>query len=110
MILGYGVLGTVLTAATALATLYMAQPIQPVIYDLFYLQVGPSEATETAILTHFLIAGVAGLTLTMLPGDYLSDRGTNRRTLAWVVAALLGLFLVFLVVALAGLAAWFAMR
>ena len=31
------------------------------IYELFYLQVGPSEATETAILTYFIVGGIVGL-------------------------------------------------
>ncbi|PSQ18643.1 hypothetical protein BRD00_05000 [Halobacteriales archaeon QS_8_69_26] len=103
---GYLVLGVVGTAAVALGTLYAAQPIQPVIYDLFYLQVGPSEATETAILTHFLVAGVVGLGVPMVVGDYLGDRGANVPALAWGVAAMVFLLCVFLVVAFAGLAAF----
>ena len=75
-------------------------------YDLFYLRVGPSEATETAILVHFLTSGIIGLSVPMVIGDSLSDRGANLPTLAWGIATLLALLLVFLVVALAGLAAF----
>lgn len=35
-------LGAVVTAGVALAGLYLLQPVQEVIYNLFYLQVGPS--------------------------------------------------------------------
>lgn len=106
VLLGYGVLGVVGTAAVALVVLNVSEPVQAVVYDLFYLRVGPGAATETAILTHFLASGVVAISVPLLVGDYISDRGTNRRTLAWAVAALLGLVVVFLVVALAGLAAF----
>jgi len=102
--LGYGVLGTVGTALTAFALVNFIDPVQPVIYDLFYLRVGPSEATETAILAHFLLATLIALSLTIVAGDLLSDRGTNLPTLAWAIAALLSLIVLFLVVALAGIA------
>lgn len=105
-LLGYGVLGAASTAVTAFVVLNVAEPIQRVVYDFFYLQVGPSKATETAILTHFLLAGVSGLGLSMVIGDYLSDRGANRGAIARGIAALLALLVVFLVVALAGLAAY----
>lgn len=103
---GYFVLGMIGTAAVALVLLNLLQPVQGVVYDLFYLPVGPSEATETAILTHFLVSGVIAISVPLLVGDYLSDRGANLRALAWGVAAMLGLVLVFLVVALTGLAAF----
>ncbi|MHB9286013.1 hypothetical protein ACKVMT_03120 [Halobacteriales archaeon Cl-PHB] len=95
-----------MTAAVALVSLNVSVPMQAGVYDLFYLQVGPSEATETAILTHFLVSSVVAISVPLLVGDYLSDRGANLRTLGWGVAALLGLVLVFVVVALAGLAAF----
>jgi hypothetical protein len=101
--LGLGMVGT---ATVSLGVLYVAQPIQPVVYELFYLQVGPSEATETAILTHFLVGGIVGLAAPMLVGDYFSDRGANLHALANTVAAMLGLLVVFLLVALAGIAAF----
>lgn len=104
--LGYGVLGIVCTAAVSFVLLNLAQPIQTVVYDMFYLQVGPSEATETAILVHFLLAGVVALGVAMLAGDYLSNRGANRRALGAGFGAMLALVFMFLVVALAGLAAF----
>ena len=104
--LGYGVLGAVGTATVALVVLNLSQPVQRAVYDLFYLRVGPSEATETAILAHFLVSGIIAISIPMLVGDYLSDRGAHFSTLAWAVTTLFGLVAVFLVVALAGLAAF----
>lgn len=103
---GYGLLGAVVTGASALGALYAAQPMQGVVYDLFYLQVGPSEASETAILVHFLVAGVVALGVALTAGDFASDRLANRATLARAVGALLGLVALFLVVALLELAAF----
>lgn len=103
---GYLVLGIVGTTAVALALLYALQPIQPVVYEAFYLQVGPSEATETAILTHFLVASVVALGAAMLAGDGLSDRLRHRPALAKGIGAMVLLFVAFLVVSLAGLAAF----
>ncbi|MDL0139557.1 hypothetical protein PNP85_08575, partial [Halobacterium salinarum] len=102
----YLVLGAIGTAAVALGTLSVAQPIQPTVYELFYLQVGPSDATQTAILAHFLVAAIVGLAIPMFVGDYLSDRGANLHVLAGGIVAMFGLLLVFFVVALAGLAAF----
>lgn len=102
----YLVLGVVGTAAVALGLLYTLQPIQRVVYDAFYLQVGPSEATETAILTHFLVAGGTAISAVLLAGDYLSDRLNNRAAVAKAITVLLGLIVVFLLVALLELAAF----
>ena len=102
----YVLLGVVGTAATTLVALNVGQPLQPVIYGLFYLRVGPSEATETAIQTHALASGIIGLSVPLVVGDAISDRGANLPTLALGIAAMLALLLVFLVVALAGFAAF----
>jgi hypothetical protein len=102
----YGLLGAVGTGAVALASLHPTQPIQGGIYDAVYLRIGPSEATEAAILTHFLAAGIVGIGVPTLIGDYLSDRLANGRALGAGIAAMTGLLGVFLVAALAGLAAF----
>ncbi len=104
--LGYGVLGVVLTGAVGLVVLNLTDSGQAVAYDFFYLRLGPSGATEVAILTHFLTAGVLALGVTMLAADYLSDRGRNLRPVGLGFAAMLALVIAFLVVALAGLAAF----
>lgn len=103
---GYVVLGMLLTVATALAALYLTQPMQSVVYDLFYLRVGPSEATETAILVHFLTAGLAGLGVSLTVGDFLGDGTSNRAPLGKAVAGLAALVVVFLALAAVGLAAF----
>lgn len=105
-LVGYFVLGLVGTGAIAFGLLYVSQPIQTVIYDLVYLWVGPSEATETAILTHFVTVGVLGLSLAMLLGDYLSDRLVHREQILKAIGGLVGLIVVFLAIALAGYAAF----
>jgi len=101
----YLVVGSVATLVAGLAVLYVAQPVQRLVYDLFYLQVGPSEATETAILTHFLFAATVALAVSSFLGDAVSDRLANRarliRGFAWMVASLFG----FLLLAITGLAA-----
>lgn len=99
----YLLLGVVVTGGVALVLLNLTQPVQQVVYDLFYLRVGPSEATETAILAHFLLAGLAAISVAMLAGDYLSDRLAHRTAFGTGITVLLGMLLV---VALAGLAAF----
>jgi predicted MFS family arabinose efflux permease len=86
--------------------LYVFQPIQTVIYDLVYLWVGPSEATETAILTHFVTVGILGFSVAMLLGDYLSDRLAHREQILKATGGLVGLIVVFLGIALSGYAAF----
>lgn len=105
-IVGYLALGFVGTAGTALALLYVTRPVQTLLYDAVYLLVGPSEATETAILTHFLAVCATAVGVPLVVGDYLDARLANRDALARGVAALLGLALAFLAASLAGLAAF----
>lgn len=105
-IAAYLLLGVIGTAVIALGLLYTLQPIQQVVYDVFYSQVGPSEATETAILTHFLIAGFTAIGAVLLAGDYLSDQLAHRTAVAKAITVLLGLVVVFLLVALLELAAF----
>ncbi|MEF8854337.1 MAG: hypothetical protein V5A24_02415 [Haloarculaceae archaeon] len=99
----YLLLGFVGTAAVALATLNLTLPVQPVIYDLFYLRLGPSMATETAILGHFFVSILVGLAVPVLIGDYLSDRWANLREMGLAIATMVGVFVLFLVVAVAGI-------
>lgn len=105
-LIGYFVMGLVGTAAIVLGLLYVFQSIQTVIYDLVYLWVGPSEATETAVLTHFVTVGVMGLSVAMPLGDYLSDRLANRVRILKAIGGLVGLIVVFLGIALGGYAAF----
>lgn len=76
------------------------------VYDAFYLQVGPSEATETVILTHFLLAGFTAISVVLLAGDYLTDRLNHRIAVTNAIAVLVGLIAVFLLVALLELASF----
>jgi hypothetical protein len=55
--------------------------------SILYHWVGPSEATEIAILTHFVTACVLDLSITMLLGDYLSDRLVHREQILKAVGA-----------------------
>lgn len=97
-------LGVVVTAGVALAALYLLQPMQGVIHSMFYLQVGPSEATETAIRIHFLVAGLGAFDVSMLAGNHLIDRSAHRAAFANAILGMLVL-VVFLGVAVAGSAA-----
>lgn len=54
-IAAYLLVGIAGTAGVALGTLYVGQPMQRLIYRAFYLQIGPSSATQTAVLSHFLL-------------------------------------------------------
>lgn len=102
----YGVLGFVGTAVVAVGLLNATGVVQRVVYDLLYWWLGPSEATETAILVNFLLVVAVGISVPMLLGDYLSDRLANRVAFGYAAAALLGAVIVFLLVALLHLAAF----
>lgn len=104
-IAAFALLGAVGTGASATLLLNLLQPIQAWVYRAVYLQVGPSEATETAILAHFLVAGFAALGIVMVLGDSWSDRLAHRAALAKAMGVLLALLFGFLGVALVGLAA-----
>lgn len=103
---GYGLVGLLGSAAVSLLVLNLIQPVQPLIYDLFYLRLGPTGATETAILAHFLLSGVVALGTVMVAGDLLSDRGGNLRALGVAFAGMVGIVGAFLVTALTGLVAF----
>lgn len=105
-ILGYVLLGILTTAATALGVLYVTRPLQTVVYNVFYLQVGPATATTTAILTQFIFASTLALSVTLFVADYIATRGANRRPLAVASLGTLGVVVVFLVISLVGLAAF----
>lgn len=104
--LAYALLGGMLTATVGLLVLNVTTDLQTVVYDLFYLRVGPGKASETAVLVHFLAAAVSGLAVAMVVGDLLSDRGAHLRAVGLAVAALVALLGLFVGVALAGLAAF----
>lgn len=104
--LGYGAFGVGVTAIVALVVLNLTDSGQAGVYDRVYLHLGPSGATEVAILAHFLAAGMIALGVTMVAADYLSDRGANIHAVGVVFAAMLALVVGFLVVAVSGLAAF----
>lgn len=102
-VVGYIALGFVGTALTALLALPLTHGVQSPIYHLLYLEVGPSAATQTAILTHFLAAGFLAIAVPTVVGDYLSDGLAHRRAIGVLLAALLAHVVLFLVVGVAGL-------
>lgn len=89
----YAILGVVLTAALGLLAPNLLNPIQPVVYDAVYLRLGPSGATEFAILWHIALSGAVAIAVATLVGEFVSDRGENARAFAVGLAAL-GAFLV----------------
>ncbi|MFP4591101.1 MAG: hypothetical protein ACLFMX_00385 [Halobacteriales archaeon] len=100
---GYGLLGLVVTVAVGLVALNVTVGLQPEIYDLLYLRVGPSRATEVAILGQFLLAIAIAISGAMLAGDTLSDRGANLRRLGVGVGAMLAVVVVFVALAALGI-------
>jgi len=101
-VVGYGVGGLLTTAVVALVAVNLGGPFRGLVYDLVYLQVGPSEAAETAILARFLLSIVVGLGVSMLLGDYLDDRLDNATAVGTAVVAMLTVVGAVLVVGLAG--------
>lgn len=103
---GYLLLGAVGTAIAALVLLPLTQAVQRGIYGALYLHLGPSGATQTAILAHFLAVGVVAIAAPTIIGSYHSDRLAHGRALAAVLATMAGIVVAFLLVSLAGLAAF----
>jgi hypothetical protein len=101
----YVLLGLVGTLAVALVLLNVSTGIQRPVYDALYLRLGPSGATETAVLTQFLASGLAAVAVPLFLADYLQSGLENRDALLAVLLVFLGVLVVFAVVALLGLAA-----
>lgn len=97
--LGYGVLGGLLTGAVALVVLNLSAPVQTALYEVFYLRVGPGEATVTAILGQFLLAVVCGLVVAMTAASWLHARRQNLPAVGVATIGLGGLLLVYLFIA-----------
>jgi hypothetical protein len=97
-------LGALGSALVALVTTNLLQPVQEPVYRLLYLRIGPSEATETAILTHFLVSGIVAVSVPTLLGAWTANRLANVRAFALALGGFFGLLGAFLVAALLGLA------
>ncbi|MFB6070119.1 MAG: hypothetical protein ABEJ76_03775 [Halanaeroarchaeum sp.] len=95
----YGGLGLLATLLGSLGIVAATRPLQPVVYRWSYLALGPSEATELAVLTHLLGSGLVALTGAAVVADGLERRGIDGR-LSAVLAGVVGLS----VLALVGLA------
>lgn len=92
----FGVAGTIVASIVALAAL---QPVQPVVYDAFYLRLGPWSATTAATIVHLGIAGVLAIGLPVVVAEAV-DGDRARRLAGGLVAATVTL-LVFLLAATA---------
>lgn len=99
----YGVLGFLGTGVVGLVALNLLDPIQSPLYHAVYTALGPSGATRFAILGHFVVSGAVAVVLAALVGEYLSDRGANRRAFGVAVAAVALATVAFLAVGAAGL-------
>lgn len=69
VVVGYGVLGVVVTAAVALVVLNLVNPVQAVVYDLFYLRLGPKSdsrpwrpLTKNHLQWFVALARISGMT------------------------------------------------
>ncbi|MFB6254223.1 MAG: hypothetical protein ABEI06_06420 [Halobacteriaceae archaeon] len=103
---GYFIGGGLITIGIAIGLLRFTVWIQAIIYDLLYLQVGPSAATKAAILIHFMIIVMIAMTIAMAVGDLLSNRLAHWRYLVIGMGTMMTLLLVFVVIALFGFAAF----
>lgn len=103
LVVGYGLLGLVGTVVSAMVLLNLLDPIQSPFYHGVYRQLGPSGATQFAILSHFVVSGAIAALLPALAAEYLSDRGENRRAFAVAVGAVALLVVLFLAIGAAGL-------
>lgn len=93
--LGYAVLGTIVTGGVALVSLNVSLPLQTTIYDIFYLRVGPGEATVIAILGQFLFASLVGVIVSMVIAEWLDETGQHWRGIRIGAMCLLALPVVF---------------
>ncbi|UHH24307.1 hypothetical protein [Halobacterium noricense] len=77
---GYGLFGVVGAIVVALVFARGLSPLQPVIYDAFYLVLGPWSSTELASVLHITAVGVLAVTAPVLVAEYTA--GDRLRTLA----------------------------
>jgi hypothetical protein len=103
---GYLLVGALVTAVAALVALYASTGGQRPVYDLLYGHVGPSEATEAAVLAQFLLASFLAVGTSLLVGDAISDRGGHAPVLLWAVGGMVATVVLFLAASLVGLAAF----
>jgi hypothetical protein len=101
-VLGYVALGFAGTAITVIGVVYLLRPLQPVVYDAFYLLLGPWTATEAAVIFHLAVAGVPAIGLPTLVAELLGGQHPRTVTVG-VFALLVALVAVFVVTALLGL-------
>ncbi|MFC4405963.1 hypothetical protein [Haloarchaeobius iranensis] len=95
-------LGLVGTLAVALVLLNVTTGLQRPVYDALYLRLGPSGATEAAILLQFLVSGLAAVLVPLVVADYVHTGLANRDALVAVLLVFLGVPVAFTAVALAG--------
>lgn len=105
IIAGYGLLGAGIAAVVGFGVLTVASPIATAVYHAFYLRVGPSAATEVAVLSLFVVGGVVALSASLVAGDALSDRLAHREALLAAGGVLAAVPVAFVVFAFTGLAA-----
>lgn len=106
---GHLVFGLVGTAVSAVALLQVGQPLQPLVYDAFYLAVGPWTATVTATILVFTLASLGGISVPTLLAEYGRSRFEHARALVAGLSGLLLALVFFLALtALAGANGWLA--
>lgn len=100
--LAYLLLGAVGTAAVGLGALFALGGLQPVLYHAAYATLGPSTATEFALLLHVVLSAAVGLAATALTAEYASRRGENAPAFARATGVLAALVLGLAAVIMAG--------
>lgn len=102
--LGYGLIGVIATVIVAMGGMNLTQPVQEIIYQATYLQLGPAGATKTAILTQMVGVGFLASGISLMIGDGLSSQLAHDREIGLAMGALVVLFLGFLALAFLGFA------
>lgn len=100
---GYVLLGAVVTGAVALVVLNVTLHLQTEIYHVFYLRVGPGDATVAAILGQFLFASFTGVVVAMAVAEWLNDSEQKWRGVGGGAMALLSLLAISGVLVFLGL-------
>jgi hypothetical protein len=88
----FGVAGTIIAALAALTAL---QSVQPVVYDSFYLRLGPWSATTAATIVHFGLAGALAVGVPVVVAE-LVDGDRVRLVGAGLVVVTVALLLFLL--------------
>jgi hypothetical protein len=91
---GYALAGAIGTALAAFVAVNVTRPVQPAVYDAFYLTLGPWSATEAASILHIGVAGVLAAAVPTAAAEFL-DGSRVRAVAGGFLAAAVALVVAF---------------